>query len=201
MTEPITEQNFNQAAKRFLEAKPDSWVMIRPDRPTDKQSDRYSTDDERRRGDMAMKAWFEYFAAKGWIRRFNTWRSILKSGHSLMVPCERPEIFDLTYIPSAVLPANFWDKWALERTRSGGPLTEQELARRKRICQNMLGDLAKKIENKLGKSSGRIGDSRTPIKSIPWEERAKHYRDSPVGLSGRALKTDAAQPWPEESEL
>lgn len=138
----ITQENFNRKVTKFLAATPDIWVMIRPDRPTDRQSHRYATDDERRRGDAAMKAWFEYFAAKGWHRRINTWRRILKAGRSLLVPCERPELFDLTYVPAKVLPPNFWSKLELERTPRQRPLTEQELARRQRICENTIGDAA-----------------------------------------------------------
>ena len=176
--------------------------MIRPDRPIDKQSNRYSTDDERRQGDMAMKAWFEYFAAKGWHRRFNSWRSIFKSGHSLMVPCDRPETFDVIYIPGAYLPPNFWDQWELERARNRRSLTDQELARRKRICENTVGKVvnASKVKEKL--KSTVYGDSRTPSEAIPWEERAKLYSQNPSRLSTDALKTHAVtRSWPEENEL
>lgn len=109
---------------RFTRLRPGEHVMIRPDRYFDKDINRYQDDEERRAGDEAMKAWFEYLAFKArgdkrWLKTFRGMRSMLKAGHSLMVVCADPADFDQAYIPAnpPILPPDFWHDWLMDRSR------------------------------------------------------------------------------------
>jgi hypothetical protein len=64
-----------------------------------------------------MKRWFEYLAGKGFIGTLTAWRSIMKSGHSIMVVCDDPGVFDPEFVPPSApaLPADFWVEF--ERSR------------------------------------------------------------------------------------
>lgn len=116
----ITEKSFHHEflafAKRDGAAKTTPskmFVMIRPGRPFDPEAHRYAGDGAGHKGNTAMRAWFAYLAAKGLIRTFNTWRAILKSGHSIGVVCADPAIFDMEFVPpgTPVLPPEFWDEF------------------------------------------------------------------------------------------
>lgn len=113
----VTIENFTARQSDFLKANPDLWLMIRPDRDDDKTTQRYPDDEARRNGNTATKDWFEYLAAKVFFDIFNTWRSLLKSGRSIMVVCADPLAFDLKFVPPEmpVLAADFWDEF--ERSR------------------------------------------------------------------------------------
>jgi hypothetical protein len=102
----ITEKNFHHEflafAKRDDATKTEpskSYVMIRPDRETDHAKHRYRDQDERRNGNAAKEAWFEYLAAKGFLKILSAWRGMLKSGYSVMVVCDDPKAFDLLFVP------------------------------------------------------------------------------------------------------
>lgn len=120
----ITEQNFQHEQLEFLRrdggtktAPSKLFVMIRPDRPFDPAAHRYPDDHARRKGNTAMKAWFEYLAGKGFFSILGAWLSLLKSGHSIMVVCADPLAFDLKFVsPMAdVLGYDFWDEFEQSR--------------------------------------------------------------------------------------
>lgn len=109
---------------RFMRLHPGGHVTIRPDRHGDRDSSRYQSDEERRAGDAAMMAWFEYIAFKArgdkrFAGTFRGMRSMLESGYPLMVVCADPAEFDRAYIPAQppVLPADYWRDWLLDRAR------------------------------------------------------------------------------------
>ena len=88
----ITDKNFNDKFKKFFQANPNSWRMMRPV--------------ERRQGDevelseVQCQAWFSYLKHKNMHRRLKVWRHMLGGlGRSVIVPAERPELFDLFYCP------------------------------------------------------------------------------------------------------
>jgi hypothetical protein len=111
----ITKENFHAEFEIFFKKNRDMWLMIRPDRPSDPPEHCYPNEDARRRGNAAMKKWFEYLAAKGFISTFNGWRGIIKSGQSVMVVSDDPDAFDSEFVPpiKPVLAADFWDEWLL----------------------------------------------------------------------------------------
>ena len=87
----ITDINFNEIFKSFLKTNPTSWRMIRP------ASKRVPGDLSE---DQSM-AWFHYLQDKGMMARYRTWKDLIAIGRSVMVPCERPDTFDLDYSPKA----------------------------------------------------------------------------------------------------
>lgn len=113
----ISEENFRDQQLAFNRKSGDVWLMIRPDRPFDKAAHRYPDEDRRRKGTEAMKAWFEYLAAKGFLATFITWHAMLNSGRSIMVVCADPLAFDMAFVPPAepVLPRDFWDEFDRSR--------------------------------------------------------------------------------------
>ncbi|MCI0598720.1 MAG: hypothetical protein L0Y60_04235 [Beijerinckiaceae bacterium] len=124
---------------RFTRLRPGEHVMIRPDRYFDMDNKRYHSDEERRAGDAAMKAWFEYIAFKSqgdkrWLGTLWGMRSMLKSGNSLMVVCADPADFDQAYIPAnpPVLAPDFWRGWLMDRSR---PYEDAEA--RKRVAAGL----------------------------------------------------------------
>ncbi len=131
--EKVTDRNFFSRQKSFRKDNPYLWRMIRPDRQFDLEAHRYADDQGRRIGDAALRAWFEYLAAKGFIRTFKTWREILKSGKSIMVVCDNPLIFDPEFVPPVkpVLPESFWCDWG--RKEEFSPQLEPISVRWKKI--------------------------------------------------------------------
>lgn len=124
----ITKENFNYSSSdgvaseknsqvNFRRKYPNLWLMVRPDRPRDQTAHRYANYNERSRGNRAMKAWFEYLAAKDFTSAFKAWLSLLKSGRSIMVVCDDPCVFDIefSYPKEPILPPDFWDEF--ERSR------------------------------------------------------------------------------------
>lgn len=113
----ITEENFRDQQLAFNRKSSDVWIMIRPDRPSDVAAHRYTDEDSRRKGNAAMKAWFEYLAAKKFLKTFLTWRAMLKSGRSIMVVCADPLAFDMAFVPPVdpILPRDFWDEFDRSR--------------------------------------------------------------------------------------
>jgi hypothetical protein len=118
MTDQITAQNFHARFEAYHKsAVPGTWRMIRPDRYFDHPNHCYPDEDARHKGNDAMRDWFEYLAAKGFITIFNSWRGILKSGQSIMVVCADPLAFDREFVPPIknVLSSDFWDEWSQSR--------------------------------------------------------------------------------------
>jgi hypothetical protein len=113
----ITANNFHVEFEKHFKNNRDMWLMIRPDRYFDHPNHCYPDENARRRGNNAMKKWFEYLAAKKFISTFNGWRGILKSGQSVMVVCDDPSVFDTEFIPpiKPVLALDFWDEWYQSR--------------------------------------------------------------------------------------
>jgi len=111
----ITAENFHVEFENYYKKYRDAYVMIRPDRPSDPPEHRYPDEDARRKGNDAMKKWFEYLAAKGFISTFNGWRGIIKSGQSVMVVSADPHVFDNEFVPpiKPALRSDFWDEWLL----------------------------------------------------------------------------------------
>ena len=179
---------------------PHDWVMVRSHRPFDKTSNRYRSVQELEQGDAAMRAWFEYFAAKGWRKRLDRLYAILKVGNSLQFPHRNPEMFDLSYVcERPVLPERFWDELRAARAARIS-LTDEQIAKRRAMADKIAADFAK-THRAVSHFHSR-GDSRTPAEAIPWEERARRYQENPSRLSVDALKTHAVtRSWPEESEL
>ncbi len=130
ISEEITWENFTHSSPdrnsriRFMRLHPGEHVMIRPDRLGDKDASRYQSDEERRAGDAAMMAWFEYLAFKArddrrFLNVFKGMRSMLKAGQSIMVVCADPTEFDQAYIPAhpPILSPDFWRDWHMDRAR------------------------------------------------------------------------------------
>lgn len=62
--------------------------------------------EEQRSNEAAADAWFCYLARVGLTDLAKTWRYILDGlSRSITVPCERPELFDLGYVPPTRIPS------------------------------------------------------------------------------------------------
>jgi hypothetical protein len=140
----VTVENFLQKQIDFWKAHRELSLMIRPDRHFDHAAHRYPDDAARRKGDEAMKAWFEYLAAKRFFVVFNSWRWVLKSGRSIMVVCADPLVFDAMFVPPLAhsLFADFWDDWERSRVPVDHRYDDPDARDRAlRIIRSCAGDL------------------------------------------------------------
>lgn len=90
---------------RFMRLKPESYVIVRPDREGDFKNARYSNNAERLRGTKARDAWFEYFRIKAraddrWMKILVVNQALLDHGYCVQFVCEDPAEFDSAYLPS-----------------------------------------------------------------------------------------------------
>jgi hypothetical protein len=138
----ITAENFYERQLAFHRKSSDVWLMIRPDRPFDQTAHRYPDADSRRKGDAAMKAWLEYLAAKKFFLTATAWRSLLKSGHSIMVVCADPSAFDMAFVAPVepVLPRDFWDEFERSRIPIDRRYEDQSIRERVLTTIRKLGD-------------------------------------------------------------
>jgi hypothetical protein len=145
----ITDANFNQIFKSWLKHNPNDWRMIRP------ASKRESGDLNE---DQSM-AWFHYLEDKGMMARYRTWKDIIAIGRFVMVPCECPDVFDLSYSPKSRPPA-------LPKR------TEAEMAHMRERLSKLFRALA--LEMRSGKPS--------PIFEAPAPTYAKPFIDHTAPL-------------------
>jgi hypothetical protein len=169
----ITRENFHSEVVEFRKRCPDSYVMIRPDRPFDQEGHRYHSDDERRKGNIVMKAWFEYLAAKGFVTTFNSWRAILKAGKSIAVVCPDPIAFDMSFMPpsKSVLAPDFWDEFERSRAsidrRYDSPENRARLAKIARDCAYEMRMVAAKCTPNIAPPVRPLREWKsTPLKDI-----------------------------------
>lgn len=194
MTE-ITAENFSYAATdgkpseknsqvAFRRKHPELWRMIRPDRPTDHSAHRYPDKDSRIIGDQAMHAWFEYLAAKGFVKSLNAWLAMLKAGQSIMVVCDDPAVFDQKYVPPVkpILAADFWAEF--ERSRLAVDRRYDDPMLRDR-CKELIRALAE--EMRANRPAANISEPAiqqlSEWKSVPLAEMEKLANSSPPELS------------------
>jgi hypothetical protein len=184
MTEKITKENFHTRFEAFFNKNRDMWLMIRPDRQIDPPEHRYPDEDARRRGNDAMKKWFEYLAAKGFVSTFNGWRGIIKAGQSVLVVCDDPLVFDTEFVPpiKPVLSLGFWDGWMLAHIpvdHRWDALSSGDKERVVRIAR----DLAREMRMNVAKRA-----PSPPVKPL------REWKSIPLD------KIDASKPLPKLSE-
>jgi hypothetical protein len=185
----VTAENFESRQKTFLKANSDSWLMIRPDRTFDQVAHRYPDEDARRKGNIAMKAWFEYLAAKGFFATFNSWRSILKKGQSIMVVCAEPSAFDLEFIQpvNPVLTSDFWDEFERSRVPIDHRYDYDDPFVRER-CLGIINDASRALRMK----NCEADELRTKIgAAIEQVKQLREWKSTPI---------DAEKPLPPLSE-
>lgn len=131
----LTQKTLGAALIAFHKMNPKAALMIRPDRPTDLEAHRYSSEDERRAGQEARAKWGAYLAARGFKKTLKFWRDQLDAGRSVMVVCADPMLFDLAYVPPATMPRPRADQKA-------PPLTHED---RERIARDIRRVMSGKV--------------------------------------------------------
>jgi hypothetical protein len=186
MTE-ITKETFHARFEKYFKDNPQAWLMIRPDRPSDPPEHRYPDEDARKKGNDAMRDWFEYLAAKGFIATFKAWRGIIKSGQSIMVVSADPLVFDNEFVPPVnnVLPPDFWHEWQQSHVlvdHRWDSLFPQQKERKAQIV---------KIARDLAKELRIAGAKRAPS---PPVRPLREWKSIPLD------KIDATKPLPKLSD-
>ena len=113
----ITEENFSKDRKNggggvqaFFDQGLADPVMFKSDFWDDLDANKYATEDERRAGDAAMVAWFEYVYSKPMPNKARYWVHLMRNGGVVTVPHPDPAMFDPLWVPprQAVLGRDFF---------------------------------------------------------------------------------------------